>query len=198
MVILGVDSRYSYLAWLGQADFSTVNVTVDQKFHGRVIGAGGTSLKKLLSTYEGAVSIKFPQASGSASDASTVVIKGPSDKANDCARRLKEMVDEWKHQEIMCSFSEDVKVPKEAAKRILGTQGQRAGAEEGAPSGGWIIRAIKEKVAGMDAKAAGGLTDRDVNMTRFEIASSGEKGGFGGGFVKFEAFTDRLARFQET
>lgn len=129
-------------------------------------------MKKLLAPYEGAVSIKFPSANDTAAE---ITVRGPSDKAADCVRRIKEMVDEWKHQEIMCSFQEDVKLPKESARRILG---QARSADENAGSaGGWIIRAVKEKVAAVGDKGHGvQITDRDINMTRFDITSSGEKG----------------------
>lgn len=154
-----------------QADFASLPLSLDQKYHGRIIGSGGTSLKKLLAPYEGAVSVKFPAPNASPADASTVIVRGPKDKVGEVVKKLKEMGDEWKHQEIMCSFSEDVKVPKDSAKRILGAQ-----REDGGLSGAWIIRAIKEKVASLEKSHAAQLVDRDINMTRFDIASTGDKG----------------------
>ncbi|KAI9034108.1 hypothetical protein DFJ74DRAFT_5815 [Hyaloraphidium curvatum] len=162
------------------ADLTTVQVPVDQKYHGRIIGSGGLALRKFLAPYEGSVSVKFPQAGDAASSAGAVSVRGPADKAADCAKRLRELVDEWKHQEIMCSYQEEVRVPRDSARRILGAQKER---DEGAPPpGSWIVRAVKDRVAADRVAAdrekhphATGVTDRDVSMTRFEVTSSDAK-----------------------
>ncbi len=143
------------------ADLSSATLNVDKKFHSRLIGHNASTLKDFLAPYEGQVSIRIPPtvAKDPKEDPNAVTIRGPKDKVEDCLRRLKEKVDELKHQDIMCSFNDTVSLPKGIGKRLMGARGDM----------GWVYPALKEKLA-LEKKVE--VTDKDVSMTRFELTQS--------------------------
>ncbi|KNC96828.1 uncharacterized protein SPPG_07662 [Spizellomyces punctatus DAOM BR117] len=129
------------------ADLVTQTISIDPKYHGRLIGAGGAALKELLSPYGNAVTVKFPKnveqsakeskANGKESDPSAVVIRGPKKEAMEVADKISKQVAEWRHVELMSSFSEVITVPKGLGRRLVGSGKDLK----------WIVSAVREKVA---------------------------------------------------
>lgn len=144
----------------GLADFVTKIVSVDAKYHGRLIGSGGEKLKEILGSHINAVSVKFPHGhekdkggtdalenghtNGNASDPSAIVIKGPSKDVMEVSDKISKAVAEYRHTEVMNSFEQTVKVAKGVGKRLLN------GAGLGGSGIGWLLKAVKE---GLAAKA---------------------------------------------
>ncbi|TPX59927.1 hypothetical protein PhCBS80983_g02163 [Powellomyces hirtus] len=128
------------------ADLITVTASVDAKYHGRLIGSGGAALKELLESYGNSVTVKFPKAddltsekalNGKPLDANSILIKGPKKMANEVLEKLTKQVAEWRHVELMSSFSETLRVPKGLGRRLVGNGKDLK----------WAVTAIREKIA---------------------------------------------------
>ncbi|KAI8813169.1 hypothetical protein BJ742DRAFT_735491 [Cladochytrium replicatum] len=144
------------------ADFVTSVVQVDSKYHGRLIGSGGSTLKELLSAYNDGVVVKFPasagtgkkDASGAAAanaDPNGVTIKGPKKDVKEVGDKILKLVEEWKHMEFVNSFTENVVLPKGVYRRLLSGPASERNNKD-APSGEkgsvpWLFRAVKERIA---------------------------------------------------
>ncbi|KAI8825218.1 uncharacterized protein EV422DRAFT_250904 [Fimicolochytrium jonesii] len=132
------------------ADLVTLNVNIDSKYHGRLIGTGGAALKELLSEYNNAVTVKFPKSADSSKDAKeavpgkdsegAIVIRGPKKEAHEVQDKIQKQVAEWRHVELMSSFTEVLKVPKGLGKRLVGNGKDLK----------WAVSAIREKIASGD------------------------------------------------
>ncbi|KAJ3291754.1 hypothetical protein HK104_005822 [Borealophlyctis nickersoniae] len=141
------------------ADFVNQTVNIDPKYHGRLIGAGGAALKDLLAPYNNAVSVRFPHVAvkegkegkdTKEASPNAIVVKGPKKEVAEVVEKINKHVAEWRHVEVMSSFSETVKVPKGVARKIVGNGGS------GGQAIGWILRTIKDKIA------AGEIKDKTV------------------------------------
>ena len=135
------------------ADYGSKSITVDPKYHGRLIGSGGERLKELLGDLNGTVSVKFPgnnkpkktdsepDANKTDNEPKTVIIKGPSKEVNIVADKITTLVSEWRHLEVMNSFQETVPVPSGIAKKLV------TGGGSGNGNGiGWLITLVKETI----------------------------------------------------
>ncbi|TPX33201.1 hypothetical protein SmJEL517_g03857 [Synchytrium microbalum] len=122
------------------ADLATHVLDVEGKYHGRIIGAGGTSLKSLLGPYGDRVVIRFPDAK--TEDASVnkhaITIRGPKGDVPKVVETLQAMLVEWKRLEALSSFKEVITVPVGTAQKTVGASGNAIG---------WLAKAIREKLA---------------------------------------------------
>lgn len=107
------------------ADETIKRLTVDSKFHRRLIGANGIYITRLQDKYN--VKIRFPNAenlSSSFSDApkhkDEVAIKGPSKDVAKAAEELEEFYQFEKEN----GFQEVILVPTLAISRVIGKSGQ--------------------------------------------------------------------------
>ncbi|KAI8803718.1 hypothetical protein BJ742DRAFT_857380 [Cladochytrium replicatum] len=145
------------------ADFVTLVVQVDSKYHGRLIGSGGATLRELLSAYNDGVVVKFPASAGSgkkeasgtaaaSADPNGVTIKGPKKDVKEVSDKILKLVEEWKHMEFVNSFSEKLVLPKGVYRRLLSGTASERNSNKDAPPGEkgsvpWLFRAVKERIA---------------------------------------------------
>ncbi|KAJ3186815.1 hypothetical protein HK101_009570 [Irineochytrium annulatum] len=150
-----------------QADFVNETIPVPSKFHGRLIGSGGASLKELLAPYGNDVSIKFPALKKENGDdkesvpannqkkkdvdPNTITLKGPKKNVAELKAKVEKLVADMKHVEVISSFSDNVKVGKGLAKKVLSginAAGPTGSGDRGQSGGiGWLIRLIKENLS---------------------------------------------------
>ena len=135
------------------ADFTTIVVPVDVKFHGRLIGAGGSALKELLGALSETVTMRFPSgsneklvdAAGKEIPKDSVLLKGPTKDVSEIASRVKALVSDWKRLDTLTSFSETVSFESGMAARLFSA---KEGTEGVLPSSslGWVVRQVREKI----------------------------------------------------
>ena len=168
------------------ADLKTKIITIDAKWHGRLKGRKGenTLLKEL--SIENNVVVKFPpgpkkdiDAVGAAIKSSVanatlkdgiigdqVVVKGRHDDVEATAKKLLEVVQEWKHIELMNSFCETITVAKSVTKRLVGVTVGFA-----TPGGlSWLVKSIKEKFQGTKEASWLDINAKDLHI-RVEVTS---------------------------
>ncbi|KAJ3225632.1 hypothetical protein HK099_006465 [Clydaea vesicula] len=133
------------------AEYGVKNIIVDAKYHGKLIGSKGEKLKELLGPLDGSVVVKFQSSKGKetkaeeSNDPHTVIVKGPLKEAEEVADKILKVVAEWRHNEVMNSFEEKIKVPKNLGKKLLNGGGNDTG------SGiYWLIKSIKEYITAND------------------------------------------------
>lgn len=121
------------------ADLVTQTINVDPKYHGRLIGSGGTALKELLEPYGNAVSVKFPKGEKieDKDHSSAIVVRGPKKDVAEVIDKIMKQVAEWRHVELISNFSEVLKVPKGMGKRLVG-KGREIK---------WMVTAVRERIA---------------------------------------------------
>ncbi|KAJ3313676.1 hypothetical protein HDV04_001686 [Boothiomyces sp. JEL0838] len=153
------------------ADLTTTVLQIDQKYHGRLIGSGGAALKEMLVPYGNAVIVRF--GSVEKNTANSITIKGPQNDVAKVASRINELVAEWKHIEVMASFTETLKVPNGYAKQLVGTGGT------GGKDINWISKAVKEQFANKKFKLGSNEKSFEKDLTgtgglylSFDVASA--------------------------
>ncbi|KAJ3162355.1 hypothetical protein HDU86_004835 [Geranomyces michiganensis] len=125
------------------ADLVTLTASADAKYHGRLIGAGAAALKELLAPYGNSVIVRFPKGetsvdqSGKAADPNAIVIRGPKKTATEVQEKILKQVADWRHVELMSSFSEVIRVPKGVGKRLVGNGKDLK----------WVATAVREKIS---------------------------------------------------
>ncbi|KAJ3180003.1 hypothetical protein HDU87_002226 [Geranomyces variabilis] len=126
------------------ADLVTITANVDAKYHGRLIGTGAAALKELLAPYGNSVIVRFPKSNdssaeqtGKAADPNAIVIRGPKKTATEVQEKLLKQVADWRHVELMSSFSEVIRVPKGFGKRLVGNGKDLK----------WVVTAVREKIS---------------------------------------------------
>lgn len=91
------------------ADFTTMEMRVEQKYHGGLIGRGGSNLQKYHEAFPTVV-VLFEDGSD------VVLIKGSSAQVQGALAKLKEDVDALKHEAIMNGYTTELELnPKQAA-----------------------------------------------------------------------------------
>ncbi|KAJ3320393.1 hypothetical protein HDV06_005316 [Boothiomyces sp. JEL0866] len=153
------------------ADLTTTVLQIDQKYHGRLIGSGGAALKEMLTPYGNSVIVRF--GSVEKNTANSINIKGPQNDVVKVAARINELVAEWKHIEVMASFTEALKVPSGYAKQLVGTGGT------GGKDINWISKTVKEQFASKKFKLGPNEKSFEKDLTgtgglylSFDVASS--------------------------
>ncbi|KXS20652.1 hypothetical protein M427DRAFT_66591 [Gonapodya prolifera JEL478] len=171
------------------ADYTSSTQNIDVKYHGRLIGHGGTTLRELLAATNSSVSVNFPKPAkdgelDSVPPSNAVVVKGPKDKVDEVVKKMKEMVAEWKHFEVMCGFEELVLVPSGIGKKVLQSasdEPQSRGRErDNTYAGAWVVKAIRDRVISETSQkptpANPAITDRHIQLTKFDLVESSEPG----------------------
>lgn len=121
---LNVDAAATALAQQSKklADETTVVVKIEQRFHRRMIGAGGVYINRLRDKYS--VKINFPAASGVSSPLGAkndeVVVKGPSKGVTKAVDELKELYQFEKDS----GFKQSLQIPQKAISRVIGKGGE--------------------------------------------------------------------------
>ncbi|KAJ3082951.1 hypothetical protein HK102_001369 [Quaeritorhiza haematococci] len=181
------------------ADFVTRVINIDPKYHGRLIGSGGSTLKEMLAPYNGAVSVKFPPSTGGAHasaakasadgdkesnnakqvvNPSAVTVKGPQKEVADAIDKIQKMVAEWRHIEVMNSFEEVVRLPKGIGRKLIGLGANHQGpavAGLGAPPAsaaniGWLVRTLKDELAAKEAAhQASKVSEKDMQSANLNM-----------------------------
>ncbi|KAJ3328298.1 hypothetical protein HDU91_004147, partial [Kappamyces sp. JEL0680] len=106
-----------------QADMTTLTLQIDPKFHGKLIGAGGTGLKELKNLCGNSTNIRFPPTGSLLSE---VVLKGPKADVPIIAAKLEEMLAELKRIEKLTNFSANVSIPSELLAKYVGIRDRYA------------------------------------------------------------------------
>ncbi|ORX85606.1 hypothetical protein BCR32DRAFT_87041 [Anaeromyces robustus] len=141
------------------ANMVTQTVDVDPKYHGSLIGAGGSAIKELRAKFNNTIMIRFPQKDSKMND-STITVSGPEKDVVEAINSLKAAVESQKHFDFMNRFSETVSIGKGIGRRIVG----------GAHIKNWLVEALKEKVGNKHE-----ITDDELNMMKFDIKEENDK-----------------------
>ncbi|KAJ3273549.1 hypothetical protein HDV01_004316 [Terramyces sp. JEL0728] len=139
------------------ADLTTNVLQVDQKYHGRLIGSGGAALKEMLAPYGNTMIVRF--GSPEKNTANSITIRGPQNDVAKIANRINELVAEWKHIEVMASFTETIKVPEGYAKQLVGTGGT------GGRDINWITKTVREQFANKKFKLGANEKSFEKDLT---------------------------------
>jgi len=92
-------------------------IEIPSRMHGTIIGAGGESVRKLMTEF--GVSIKFPQAT--AANPKLVKVRGPRAQVDGCLARLSERVAELE----ISSFEVELEVDPAVHQMLIGKQGAK-------------------------------------------------------------------------
>jgi len=141
------------------ANMVTQTIDVDPKYHGSLIGSGGSAIKELRAKYNNTIMVRFPQKDAKGSD-STITVSGPEKDVVAAINSLKAAVEAQKHFDFMNRFSEVVTIGKGIGRRIVG----------GAHVQNWLVEALKEKVGNKHE-----ITDEELNMLKFDIKEENDK-----------------------
>jgi len=141
------------------ANMVTQTLDVDPKYHGSLIGTGGSAIKELRAKFNNNIIIRFPQKDAKSND-STITVSGPEKDVVAAINSLKSAVEAQKHFDFMNRFSEVVTIGKGIGRRIVG----------GAHVQNWLVEALKEKVGNKHE-----ITDEELNMLKFDIKEENDK-----------------------
>jgi len=141
------------------ANMVTQTVEIDPKYHGSLIGAGGSAIKELRAKFNNNIMIKFPQKDAKNNDWS-ITVSGPEKDVVEAINNLKASVETQKHFDFMNKFSETVTIGKGIGRRIVG----------GAHIQNWLVEALKNKVGNKHD-----ITDDELNMMKFDIKEENDK-----------------------
>ena len=141
------------------AHMVTQTVDIDPKYHGSLIGTGGSAIKELRAKYNNTIMIRFPQKDAKGND-STITVSGPEKDVTAAINSLKAAAEAQKHFDFMNRFSEVVTIGKGIGRRIVG----------GAHVQNWLVEALKEKVGNKHE-----ITDEELNMLKFDIKEENDK-----------------------
>jgi len=141
------------------AHMVTQTIEIDPKYHGSLIGTGGSAIKELRAKYNNTIMVRFPQKDAKGND-STITVSGPEKDVIEAINDLKAAVESQKHFDFMNRFSEVVTIGKGIGRRIVG----------GAHVQNWLVEALKEKVGNKHE-----ITDEELNMMRFDIKEENDK-----------------------
>ncbi|OUM60177.1 hypothetical protein PIROE2DRAFT_63317 [Piromyces sp. E2] len=141
------------------ANMVTQTIEVDPKYHGSLIGAGGSAIKELRAKYNNTIMVRFPQKDAKGND-STITVSGPEKDVVAAINSLKAAVEAQKHFDFMNRFSEVVTIGKGIGRRIVG----------GAHVQNWLVEALKEKVGNKHE-----ITEDELNMLKFDIKEENDK-----------------------
>jgi hypothetical protein len=133
-----VAAIHKHLVSTGSLAADTVSsiMLVPQKYHGKIIGAGGSGLKELLSKVNHSTSIKFPAAQ--ASDGDSITIKGPKNDVASIEVEIKKLIEQFSALEKNTSFADELTLLTEYGHKLFGPRGKDIS---------WIFKAIREKFA---------------------------------------------------
>lgn len=137
------------------ANMITQTIDIDPKYHGSLIGVGGSAIEELKSKYNSTLIIKFPKKDNKAKMASSLItVTGPQKDVTDAIADIKASVEAQKHIDFMNKFSETVTVGKGIGRRVVG----------GAHVQNWLVEALKSKLGNKFE-----ITEEILNMMRFDI-----------------------------
>ncbi|KAF8520456.1 hypothetical protein BU17DRAFT_46843 [Hysterangium stoloniferum] len=109
------------------ADVKSETLLVDKKWHGAIIGRGGTTLnaiigeEKALAIKLGAEAVKI--LNGTAADENVIVIRGSSDDVDRASKEILRIVEDAKNDEIDNSHSVEFEIGREYVGKIVGAHG---------------------------------------------------------------------------
>lgn len=146
-----------------QANFKTLKIPVDAKFHGKLIGPQGQNLTDMLGPYKGAVSVIFGQTSSeeksNTGDKNSITIKGPSEDVTELSKVIRKTVGEFESLYKIIGHNTKISLAPKQAKKVLGASGR---------SSSWIVRKLRELYAQKKLK----LTDSEKELLDEQLNSS--------------------------
>jgi hypothetical protein len=102
-------------------------ISIERKYHGKLIGQGGSALNELLAPFDGDVSIKF-------GDSTDILIKGSETQVQDVIKQITDQVTAWKKFDSLVGFMETLKVPTGFATKLVGTGKEL----------GWLFKSLRD------------------------------------------------------
>jgi predicted RNA-binding protein YlqC (UPF0109 family) len=141
------------------ANMVSQTIDIDPKYHGSLIGTGGSAIKELRAKYNNTIMVRFPHKDAKGND-STITVSGPEKDVVEAINDLKAAVESQKHFDFMNRFTEVVTIGKGIGRRIVG----------GAHVQNWLVEALKEKVGNKHE-----ITDDELNMMKFDIKEENDK-----------------------
>ncbi|KAJ1536996.1 hypothetical protein HK096_005406 [Nowakowskiella sp. JEL0078] len=144
-------------------DFVTETLKIEQKYHGRLIGAGGATVKEIKGQYGDSIQIKFPPSSQKGSEEkqskkdanaptepNSIIIRGPKKEVAEIKAKIIQFVADWEHNDFVNNHNENLTLPKGIAKRLLSSQAQQEQQKEQdgqrTSNTSWLVRAVKEHI----------------------------------------------------
>ncbi|KAJ3121476.1 hypothetical protein HK098_003649, partial [Nowakowskiella sp. JEL0407] len=162
-------------------DFVTESLKVDQKYHGRLIGAGGATVKEIKGSYSETVQIKFPPSSSqkpsdkkekrdpsAPTEPDVIVLRGPRKEVAEIKERITKLVAEWKHSDVLNNQEEKLTLPKGIAKRLLASQQSQSQSQDPTlrtSNTTWLVNAVIEQIQREKLKVdISGLTPTSIRV----------------------------------
>jgi predicted PilT family ATPase len=104
------------------ADVKSQTISVEKKWHGAVIGKGGTTLNAIIGE-EKALSIKVGAEAADQSTEDIIVVRGASAEVDRAVKEILKIVEDAKDDLILSSYSVVFEIDREYVGRIVGSQG---------------------------------------------------------------------------
>lgn len=131
----------------------TEEIAVDSRFHGRLIGSGGSVMKEILGSFQNSVKLSFyssklgDSGEGRASSSSDkIVARGNEDGVKQVLDKIKSMIDHWLKVENLTSFSNQLSINNEMMTKIFPAFSGSLG-ELDTASFTWLVRDVRKKIA---------------------------------------------------
>ena len=103
------------------ADIKTENMDVDHKYHGYIIGPGGSILNALIGE-DGMVDVRVGSRNKGTTD-DTVTVRGPADEVDRVVAQIKQIVEDAKNDAIVNGHTVDFVVDKNHIRHLVGAGG---------------------------------------------------------------------------
>ncbi|KAG5221278.1 Vigilin [Salix suchowensis] len=97
-------------------------ITVDKKWHDAVAGSNGTTLNAIIGE-DKALSIKIGAEAGDPASQDVIKVRGTSSDVSSAIKKILEIVEKAKNDEIESSYSTTFEIDREYVGRIVGSQG---------------------------------------------------------------------------
>ncbi|KAL4267736.1 K Homology domain-containing protein [Pleurotus pulmonarius] len=104
------------------ADVKSETITVDKKWHDAVAGPNGTTLNAIIGE-DKALSIKIGAEAGDLTSQDVIKVRGTSADVSSAIKKILEIVEKAKNDEIENSYSTTFEIDREYVGRIVGSQG---------------------------------------------------------------------------
>ncbi|KAJ7091167.1 hypothetical protein C8R44DRAFT_891570 [Mycena epipterygia] len=104
------------------ADVKSETVAVEKRWHGAVVGFGGTTLNAIIGE-DKTLSIKVGAEANDPSGEDVIVLRGASGDVDRAVKEVLKIVENAKNDEIVNSYSTEFDIDREFVGRIVGAQG---------------------------------------------------------------------------
>jgi hypothetical protein len=147
------------------ANSRTEELLINSRFHGRLIGSGGSMMKEILGSFHDSVKLTFfssKTSNDSITEGNTlndkIVIRGNMNGVHQVSQKIQSMVNQWEKIESLTSYSQRIVVSDEIMKALFSGFSDAENELDHA-SFAWLVRDIRKKVT--ETPALLNLIDKD-------------------------------------